>query len=96
MLTADADQELEPISVISRWEDLDRDGVYETGGTFVDSLVFPRFVLPWSPNSVLSMESNQDEVYEYIYRNDDGYAETKAPSASDQCQCRKSHQGTHS
>lgn len=63
MLTADADNELAPTSVISRWEDQDNDGVYETGGIFVDSLVFPRFVLPWGENSVLSMESNQDNVY---------------------------------
>ena len=83
MLTADADAELEPTSVISRWEDLDNDGIYESGGIFVDSLIFPRFVLPWSPNSVLSMESNQDDVYEYIDRDGDGRAETREFFTSD-------------
>lgn len=77
MLTADADGELEPTSVISRWEDKDSDGVYETGWTFVDSLVFPRFVLPWGENSVLSMESNQDNIYKYTDADGDGKAELK-------------------
>ncbi len=77
MLTADADDELAPTSVISRWEDQDNDGVYETGGIFVDSLVFPRFVLPWGENSVLSMESNQDNVYKYTDTDGDGKADLK-------------------
>ncbi|MCB0664235.1 MAG: discoidin domain-containing protein [Saprospiraceae bacterium] len=77
MLTADADGELAPTSVISRWEDQDNDGVYETGGIFVDSLVFPRFVLAWGENSVLSMESNQDDVYKYTDTDGDGRADKK-------------------
>jgi mono/diheme cytochrome c family protein len=77
MLTADAEGELEPTSVISRWEDTDNDGTYETGGVFVDSLIFPRFVMPWGKNSVLSMESNQDNVYLYTDTDGDGKADQK-------------------
>ncbi|MCB0689521.1 MAG: hypothetical protein KDC53_23440, partial [Saprospiraceae bacterium] len=77
MLTADADGELEPTSIISRWEDKDQDGKYESGGVFVDSLIFPRFVLPWGENSVLSMESNQDNVYKYTDTDGDGKADLK-------------------
>ena len=77
MLTADADRELEPINVISRWEDVDNDGIYETGGVFVDSLIFPRFVLPWGLNGVLTMESNQDDVYLHTDTDDDGKADKK-------------------
>lgn len=77
MLTADAEGELAPTSVISRWEDVDNDGVYETGGVFVDSLVFPRFVLAWGENAVLSMESNQDNVYKYTDTDGDGKADTR-------------------
>ncbi len=77
MLTADADRELEPINLISRWEDKDNDGVYETGTTFVDSLIFPRFVMPWGPNSILTMESNQDNVYLYTDTDGDGVADEK-------------------
>lgn len=77
MLTADSEGTLEPVSGISRWEDRDNDGDYETGGMFVDSLVFPRFVLPFGPNSVLTMESNQDEVYLYTDTDNDGKADKK-------------------
>lgn len=77
MLTADADRELEPINLISRWEDKDNDGVYETGTTFVDSLIFPRFVMPWGPNSILTMESNQDNVYLYTDTDGDGTADER-------------------
>ncbi|MDH3245064.1 MAG: discoidin domain-containing protein [Saprospiraceae bacterium] len=77
MLTADADHELEPTNVISRWKDKDNDGVYEEGTVFVDSLIFPRFVLPWDTNSVLSMESNQDNIYKYTDTDGDGRADTK-------------------
>ncbi len=77
MLTADSEGTLEPVSGISRWEDSDSDGVYETGGMFVDSLVFPRFVLPVGPNSILTMESNADIIYKYTDTNNDGHADKK-------------------
>jgi len=77
MLTADSEGTLEPVSGISRWEDKNNDGIYETGGMFVDSLVFPRFVLPFGPNSVLTMESNTDNVYLFTDTNNDGKADKK-------------------
>jgi mono/diheme cytochrome c family protein len=77
MLTADSKGTLEPVSGISRWEDKDNDGVYESGSMFVDSLVFPRFVLPVGPNSILTMESNADNVYKYTDTNNDGKADKK-------------------
>ncbi|MGR3812161.1 DUF7133 domain-containing protein [Jiulongibacter sp. NS-SX5] len=77
MLTADSDGTLEPVSGISRWEDTDNDGVYETGGMFVDNLVFPRFVLPYGPDCILTMESNQDNVYKYTDTDGDGKADKK-------------------
>ncbi|WOK06261.1 discoidin domain-containing protein [Imperialibacter roseus] len=77
MLTADSEGTLEPVSAISRWEDKNNDGVYETGGTFVDSLVFPRFVLAFGPNSVLTMESNTDNVYMFTDTDNDGKADKK-------------------
>ena len=46
MLTADSDGTLEPVSRISRWEDKNNDGVYETGTTFLDSLIFPDLCFP--------------------------------------------------
>ncbi len=77
MLTADSEGTLEPVSRISRWEDLDNDGVYEKGTTFVDSLIFPRFVLPYGKDAVLTMESDADEVFKYSDTNGDGVADKK-------------------
>lgn len=77
MLDADSKNELDPVSRISRWEDKDNDGVYETGTTFVDNLVFPRFVLPYGKDCILSMESDADNVYKYTDTDGDGKADKK-------------------
>lgn len=77
MLTADSDGTLEPVSRISRWEDKDQDGVYETGTTFVDNLIFPRFVLPYGKDCILTMESDADNVYKYTDTDGDGVADKK-------------------
>lgn len=77
MLTADSDGTLDPVSRISRWEDKDKDGVYETGTAFVDGLIFPRFVLPYGKDCVLTMESDADNVYKYTDTDGDGKADKK-------------------
>jgi mono/diheme cytochrome c family protein len=77
MLNADSEGTLNAVSGISRWEDEDNDGEYEKGTMFVDSLVFPRFVLPVGPNSILTMESNADVVYKYTDTDNDGHADKK-------------------
>lgn len=77
MLNADSKDELEPTSRISRWEDKDNDGIYETGTAFVDSLIFPRFVLPYGKDCILTMESDADNVYKYTDTNGDGKADKK-------------------
>ena len=77
MLSADSDGTLDPKSRISRWEDKDNDGIYETGTVFVDSLIFPRFVLPYGKDCILSMESDTDNVYKYTDTNGDGKADKK-------------------
>lgn len=77
MLNLESEGTLEPISVISRWEDKDNNGTYEMGGPFVENLVFPRFVLPIGPNTILTMESNQDNVYAYTDTDGDGKADKK-------------------
>jgi mono/diheme cytochrome c family protein len=77
MLNLNSENTLTPKSVISRWEDRNNDGVYETGTDFVSGLIFPRFVLPYGPNAVLSMESNDDVVYKYIDDNGDGKSDRK-------------------
>ena len=66
-----------PIGRISVHEDRDNDGVYEHHGVFVDKLVFPRFVLPFGANTILTMESHSDEVWKYSDTNGDGTADKK-------------------
>lgn len=77
MLDADSKDELEPTSRISRWEDKNNDGVYETGTVFVDNLVFARFVLPYGKDAILTMESNADNVYKYTDTDGDGVSDKK-------------------
>jgi mono/diheme cytochrome c family protein len=77
MQDADAGGELDPISRISMHEDRDNDGKYETHKIFVDKLVFPRFVMPYGANAVLTMESNADEVWKFTDTNNDGAADKK-------------------
>ncbi len=77
MQTKDARGQLDPVGRISRHEDADNDGVYERHSVFVDKLVFPRFVLPFGADSVLTMESNADEVWQFTDTNKDGVADKK-------------------
>ena len=66
-----------PLGRISRHEDRDGDGVFERHTVFIDKLVFPRFVLPFGAGSILTMETNADEVWRYSDTNNDGVADTK-------------------
>jgi mono/diheme cytochrome c family protein len=66
-----------PIGRISVHEDRDNDGVYEHHSAFVDKMVFPRFVTPFGANSILTMETNADEVWKYTDTNSDGVADKK-------------------
>ncbi len=77
MQDADAGGELEPISRITLHTDTNGDGVYDKETVFVDHLTFPRFVMPFGPNSILTMDSNSDDVYQYTDTNGDGVADKK-------------------
>ena len=77
MQDADAAGELDAIGRISMHEDRDNDGKYETHKIFVDKLIFPRFVMPYGANAVLTMESNADEVWKFTDTNNDGVADKK-------------------
>jgi mono/diheme cytochrome c family protein/glucose/arabinose dehydrogenase len=66
-----------PIGRISMHEDRDNDGTYERHSVFIDKLVFPRFVVPFGANSILTMETNTDEVWKYTDTNNDGVADKK-------------------
>jgi mono/diheme cytochrome c family protein len=66
-----------PIGRISMHEDRDNDGIFEHHSVFVDKLVFPRFVTPFGANTILTMETNADEVWKYTDTNADGVADKK-------------------
>ena len=77
MQDADATAELAPTGRISVHEDADNDGLYEKHQVFLDKLVFPRFVMPLGKDAILTMESNQDEVWKYTDSNGDSIADKK-------------------
>ncbi len=66
-----------PIGRISMHEDRDDDGIFEHHTVFVDKLVFPRFVMPFGADAILTMETNADEVWKYTDTNNDGVADKK-------------------
>lgn len=77
MQDADAGGERDPVGRISVHEDVNGDGVYEKHSVFVDKLVFPRFAMPFGANSVLTMETDADEVWKFTDTNSDGVADKK-------------------
>ena len=77
MLDLDMTGQLDPISRISLHVDTNNDGVYDKHTVFVDNLVFPRFVTPFGPNTILTKESNAQEVWKYTDTNGDGVADKK-------------------
>ncbi len=77
MMDADMTGQLDPISRISLHVDTDNDGVYDKHTVFVDHLVFPRFVVPFGPNTILTKESNAQELWKFTDTNGDGVADKK-------------------
>jgi mono/diheme cytochrome c family protein len=77
MQDADAGGELDPIGRISLHTDTNNDGVYDKHSVFVDKLVFPRFVTPFGPNTILAKESHAQEVWKYTDTNNDGVADKR-------------------
>jgi glucose/arabinose dehydrogenase/mono/diheme cytochrome c family protein len=77
MKDADATGQMDPVNRISRHEDRDGDGRYERHTVFADGLVFPRFVLPFGADAILTMESSADDVWKFTDTNGDGVADRK-------------------
>ncbi len=77
MQDVDATGEHDPVGRISLHVDTDNDGVYDKHTVFVDKLVFPRFLLPFGPNTLLTKESHSQDVWKYTDTNGDGVADKK-------------------
>ena len=77
MLDADGRDKYQPISRISRWEDTNGDGTYDKHTVFVDNLVLPRMVLPLDGDSILTNETETQDVVKWTDTNGDGVADKR-------------------
>jgi mono/diheme cytochrome c family protein len=77
MLDADGSRSFEPMSRISVHESTKGDGRFDRHSVFIDNLVLPRFVLPLDGGSILTMETNTDDIFKYTDADGDGVAEKK-------------------
>src|SRR5688500_15663714 len=77
MFDADGSRSFEPVSRISVHESTRGDGRFDKHGVFIDNLVLPRFVLPLDKGSLLTMETNADDIFKYTDADGDGVAEKK-------------------
>jgi mono/diheme cytochrome c family protein len=66
-----------PESRITRFEDTNGDGTYDTRVVFADKLVLPRMVLPLDANSILTNETASDDVVKLTDTNGDGVADKR-------------------
>jgi putative heme-binding domain-containing protein len=76
MQDIDGREQHAPRSRVSRHESTKGDGVYDRHTVFIDNLVLPRFILPLD-GSVLVMETDSDDIYEYRDTDGDGVADKK-------------------
>ncbi|WP_456238275.1 PVC-type heme-binding CxxCH protein [Neorhodopirellula pilleata] len=74
MQDIDGKNQLAPSSRVSRHEDRDGDGVYETHTVFADNLILPRMVLPLL-DRVIIRETNTLDLKSYQDTDDDGVAD---------------------
>jgi putative heme-binding domain-containing protein len=77
MQDIDGKNQRDPISRVSRHEDTDGDGQYDRHTVFIDKMVLPRLVLPWDGASILAMETDADDVFQYTDTDGDGVADKK-------------------
>jgi len=66
-----------PVSIISRHEDTDGDGIYDKHTVFVDKLVLPRIAFPLDDGVLLVLETDNRDLYKYTDTNGDGVADKK-------------------
>jgi mono/diheme cytochrome c family protein/glucose/arabinose dehydrogenase len=76
MLDANGTNEYDPVSRISMHESTKGDGTFDRHTVFIDKLVLPRMVLPLD-KSILTLETDSDDVYQYWDTNGDGVADKK-------------------
>jgi mono/diheme cytochrome c family protein/glucose/arabinose dehydrogenase len=68
-----------PVSRISRHEDTDGDGKYDTHTVFVDKMVMPRIAFPLGDGVILALETDNRDMFKYTDTNGDGVSDKKEP-----------------
>ena len=74
MQDIDGNDQFKPTSRVSRHEDKDGDGIYETHTVFADNLVLPRMILPLL-DRVIIRETNTFDLKSYQDTDGDGVAD---------------------
>jgi mono/diheme cytochrome c family protein len=77
MLDADGRDRFAAESRISRWESTRADGVYDRHTVFADGLVLPRMVLPFGADSILTNETNSNDILKLTDTDGDGRADRR-------------------
>ncbi len=77
MPDVEGNHEHDPVSRITRWEDTDGDGKYDKHTVFADHLVLPRGILALDNNSILTNETDSDDVVKWTDTNNDGVADKR-------------------
>src|SRR5687767_9457055 len=77
MRDVDGNNQREPVNRITRYEDTNSDGTYDKRTVFADNLVLPRLILTLDGNSVLTNETDSDDVIKFTDTNNDGVADKR-------------------
>jgi mono/diheme cytochrome c family protein/glucose/arabinose dehydrogenase len=76
MLDADGTNEYDAVNRISMHESTKGDGTFDRHTVFLDKIVLPRMILPLD-KSILTMETDADDVFQYWDTDGDGVADRK-------------------
>jgi glucose/arabinose dehydrogenase/mono/diheme cytochrome c family protein len=77
MRDADGTNSRDPISRISRHEDTNGDGTFDKHTVFADNMVMPRMAFPLQDGVILTLETDNRDMYKLTDTNGDGVADKR-------------------
>jgi mono/diheme cytochrome c family protein/glucose/arabinose dehydrogenase len=77
MRDAEGSNSREPISRISRHEDTNGDGTFDKHTVFADKMVMPRMAFPLQDGVILTLETDNRDMYKLTDTNGDGVADKR-------------------
>jgi mono/diheme cytochrome c family protein len=77
MPDVEGNRQRDPRNRITRWEDTDGNGTFDKRTVFADNMVLPRMVLPLDKDSILTNETDSDDVIKLTDVNGDGVADKR-------------------